>query len=87
MVTLWGEVERGVRMIPGFLTCRDWLDGCAISCHREHCERGSTARGGALREGEHYERGSTVRGRLRRALRAVKIMSSLWENIDETSRT
>lgn len=82
----WGEVERGVRMIFGFLICRDWLDDCVIFCYREYCERGSIARGGVFREGEYYERGSIVRGRLRRALRVVKIMSLFWENIDEIFR-
>lgn len=27
---LWGEVKRGVRMTPRFLTCHDWLEGCVI---------------------------------------------------------
>lgn len=55
---------------PGFLTGRDWLDGCAVSCVREHWERGSGRSGGGGR-GE---------------LRAGKITRSFWEDTDGTSR-
>lgn len=41
MVNLWGEVERGIGMTPRFLTCHNWLGGCAISSDREYSERGT----------------------------------------------
>lgn len=69
-MTLWGEPWRGIRDVPRFMICHDWLNDCAIF-YREQEERRTDWEGW---------------GGGRRVLRTRKFMSTFWRDIQETSR-